>query len=627
MFKTNRRNQTPRNLVAKLMGWNADANALEQRIVPAYVSGDFGWASTFETGNVQIEQYVRSSAVDSSGNVYQVGSFTGTVDFDPGTGTTNVAAVGGQDAFVEKLDSTGKLVWVKTFSGTSNEKATSITLDSSGNPIVTGWYQGTVDFDASSTVNNLTSQGAEDTFIVKLSSNGVFQWAKTVGGTGSDQGFAVTTDSSSNILVAGKFSGTADFDPSSNTNNLISNNTGQGLFILKLDANGIFVWSKAILGSDSNRKDVATINSDSQNNVYLGGNFWGSIDLDPGAGVFSITQAGNYNGYFVKLDQNGIFNWGEHIKTSDSFVSSSVTDFTGNIYLTGFFNGTVDFDPTNSTYNLTSNGSLDAFVQKLSPTGSLIWVKTWGGTGVDGGNTISIDNNNRLKVSGFYMNSVDFDPGMDSTVLSSQGDYDHFVSVLDLNGNFFAVKAIGESGRDDRYYMSLNTSGQPILTGNFSNTLDFDPDVPMRSLTAVGNSNFYITQWNRKFTKTTVSVSDSFTGANTTLTATIQNEDKTGSTGTVSFTDVFNGVTTTLGTATVTNGVATLLLPTVAVGVHNFSASYSGDATNFSSNSYPLVSQVDAVTGSWGWAEAFVNRSSTGNNTSGSTFTDKLGNI
>ena len=114
MFKTNRRNQTPRNLVAKLMGWNADANALEQRIVPAYVAGDFGWASTFETGNVNIENVVRSTVVDNSGNVYQVGSFTGTVDFDPGAGTTNLTAVGGQDAFVEKLDSTGKLLWVKT---------------------------------------------------------------------------------------------------------------------------------------------------------------------------------------------------------------------------------------------------------------------------------------------------------------------------------------------------------------------------------------------------------------------------------------------------------------------------------------------------------------------------------
>jgi hypothetical protein len=176
--------------------------------------------------------------------------------------------------------------------------------------------------------------------------------------------------------------------------------------------------------------------------------------------------------------------------------------------------------------------------------------------------------------------------------------------------------------------MVLTSTGRPVLVAGYSGTMDFDPDSQVKNLTSIGGTNFFITQWNRQFTKTTVSVSDSFTGANTTLTATIQNEDKTGSTGTVTFTDVFNGVTTTLGTATVTNGVATLLLPTVAVGVHNYSASYSGDATNFSSNSYPLVSQVDAVAGSWGWAQAQVNRVGTEESAPLSfSFLDKQGNI
>jgi len=196
---------------------------MEDRIVPAYVSGDFGWAASFETVNINIGDGTRSSVVDSSGCVYQVGSFTGTVDFDPGTGTSYMVASGGQDAFVEKLDSTGKLLWVKTFSGTTNEKATSITLDASGNPVITGWYQGTVDFDpavggkGSGSVFYLTSQGAEDAFIVKLDSSGTFQWAKTVGGANSDQGFTITTNSANKILVGGLFYGTADFDPSASS--------------------------------------------------------------------------------------------------------------------------------------------------------------------------------------------------------------------------------------------------------------------------------------------------------------------------------------------------------------------------------------------------------------------------
>jgi len=617
MFKTNRRNQTPRNLVAKLMGWNADANALEQRIVPAYVSGDFGWASTFETGNVQIEQYVRSSAVDSSGNVYQVGSFTGTVDFDPGTGTTNVTAVGGQDAFVEKLDSTGKLVWVKTFSGTTNEKATSITLDASGNPIITGWYQGTVDFDPSSTVNNLTSQGAEDAFIVKLSGNGAFQWAKTVGGTGSDQGFSIITDTVGNIIVGGLFSGTADFDPSAGVANLQTSYGNQDIFISKYDANGNCVWAKGVIGQTNNSKEIHDIETDSNNNVLLCGTFLGKIDLDPGAGVYSITNASsNYNGYFVKLDSTGTFQWAQQIASSVASRAISIAyDLADNIYITGMFHQTVDFDPTSAVFNLTSNGQHDTFLEKLTPNGKLTWAKSWGGDNDDYSFSVKVDINNRIKIAGVMGSpKVDFDPSPNISPVTNQGSYptsDIYVSLFEPNGDFYGVKILGEPKQDWFQSMCLSTSGRIIIFGAIEGAMDFDPDSPVQSLAVVGTANNFITQWNRQFTKTTVSVSDSFTGANTTLTATIQNEDRTGSTGTVTFTDVFNGVTTTLGTATVTNGVATLLLPIVAVGVHNFSASYSGDATNFSSNSYPLVSHVDAVAGNFGWAAAIVNRTGT----------------
>ena len=628
MFKTNRRNQTPRNLVAKLMGWNADANALEQRIVPAYVAGDFGWASTFETGNVNIENVVRSTVVDNSGNVYQVGSFTGTVDFDPGAGTTNLTAVGGQDAFVEKLDSTGKLLWVKTFSGASDEKANSITLDASGNPIITGWYQGTVDFDPSSTVYNSTSRGAEDAFVLKLNISGTLLWAKNIGGASSDQGYTITTDTTGNILTGGLFYGTADFDPGVNVDNLTTNSGHQDIFVLKLDSSGNYIWSKSILGMNDCQKWVYDIQTDNIDNIVIGGIFWGTgiLDLDPGTSVFKINGAGGPNdGYVVKLSATGDFMWGQGIGSNiNDGVSRVAIDSANNVYLCSGFEGTVDFDASSAQQNLTANLT-DAYLLKLSSSGAYQWVKSWGGSSYDFAKSIAIDANNLIKISSNFKGTVDFDPSSNSSLqVGSTNNYNTAVSEFDTAGNFIAVQSIQTN---DHTAMVLTSTGRPVLVAGYSGTMDFDPDSQVKNLTSIGGTNFFITQWNRQFTKTTVSVSDSFTGANTTLTATIQNEDKTGSTGTVTFTDVFNGVTTTLGTATVTNGVATLLLPTVAVGVHNFSASYSGDATNFSSNSYPLVSLVDAVAGSFGWAEAFVNRSSTGNNTSGSTFTDKLGNI
>jgi hypothetical protein len=111
-----------------------------------------------------------SIAVDSSGNVYTTGYFAGTVDFDPGAGTTNLTSVGSEDGFVSKLDSSGNFVWAKSFGGSSSDSVTSIAVDSSRNVYTTGNFRDTVDFDPGAGTTNLTSGGGTDVFILRLSS-------------------------------------------------------------------------------------------------------------------------------------------------------------------------------------------------------------------------------------------------------------------------------------------------------------------------------------------------------------------------------------------------------------------------------------------------------------------------
>jgi len=82
----------------------------------------------------------RSVAVDSSGNVYTTGHFGGTVDFDPGAGTTNLTSNGHEDVFVSKLDSSGDLVWAKSFGGTGRDRGWAVAVDSSGNVYTAGFF-------------------------------------------------------------------------------------------------------------------------------------------------------------------------------------------------------------------------------------------------------------------------------------------------------------------------------------------------------------------------------------------------------------------------------------------------------------------------------------------------------
>src|SRR5215212_6451352 len=105
-----------------------------------------------------------SVIVDTSGNVYTAGYFGGTVDFDPGPAIFNLTSAGLSDIFISKFDAAGNFVWAKSMGGTSDDIATTITIDVSGNIYTSGYFWGTSDFDPGVTTFNLTSGGNEDIF-------------------------------------------------------------------------------------------------------------------------------------------------------------------------------------------------------------------------------------------------------------------------------------------------------------------------------------------------------------------------------------------------------------------------------------------------------------------------------
>ncbi|MDD1434596.1 SBBP repeat-containing protein, partial [Dolichospermum sp. ST_sed6] len=213
-------------------------------IIKLNSDGSTAWVKRFGgTGN----DFGVSIKLDSSGNIYTTGGFQGTVDFDPGTGTSNLTSAGGLDVFISKLNSDGSFAWAKSFGGTGTDFGTSIKLDSSGNIYTTGTFQGTADFDPGNGTSNLTSAGSYDVFVSKLNSDGSFAWAKSLGGTLEDIANSITVDSSGNIYTTGYFNGTADFDPGTGTSNLTSAGY-DNVFVSKLNSDGSFAWAKSFAG-------------------------------------------------------------------------------------------------------------------------------------------------------------------------------------------------------------------------------------------------------------------------------------------------------------------------------------------------------------------------------------------
>ncbi len=407
---------------------------------------DVGFGFAAAMGGVNFTEYGNDVAVDASGNVYTTGLFSGTVDFDPGPGTVNLTAFGSNaDIFVQKLDSTGNLVWAKRMGGTFSDYGYGIAVDASGNVYTTGLFSSTADFDPGAGIFNLTPSGSTDIFVQKLDFAGNFVWAKRMGGTAADEGLEIAVDGPGNIYCTGIFSGTADFDPGAGVTNLTSVGN-RDIYVQKLDSTGNFQWAKSMGSSLQDSGNGIAV--DGSGNVYTTGSFQGTADFDPGAGVMNVTSAGSFDIFVQKLDASGNFVWAKVMggTGSDGGIGIAV-DGSGNAHATGYFNDTVDFDPGAGTSNLTSAGGNDAFVQKLDTSGNFVWAAGLGGTGLEFGTDLAVDGSGNVYATGQFEVTVDFDPGAGTANLTSAGGGRHLCKQTE----FFGKLRVGQGhGRHRR---------------------------------------------------------------------------------------------------------------------------------------------------------------------------------
>lgn len=431
-----------------------------------------------------------SITTDDNGNVFTTGCFSGTVDFDPGVGTMSLTSNGTKDIFIQKLDANGNFLWAKSIGGMTSDIAVSITTDPSGAVYIVGDFIGTFDFDPGIGIMNLTSNGSKDIFIQKLDTNGNFVWAKSFGGTGSDQAASVITDASGNVYTVGYFYSTVDFDPGIGTMNFTSNGFADA-YIQKLDATGSFIWVKVMGSLDSDY--VTSINIDGNGNIYTTGYFSDVVDFDPGAGVMDFTSIGSTDIFIQKLDGNGNFLWTKTMGSMNFDSGYSITtDPSGNVYTLGTFEDTVDFDLGVGVLDLTSNGSRDIFIQKLDANGNFLWANSIGSSATDYGSSIILDLQGNIYTTGYFNGTVDFDPGNGVMSLTTNGAVDAYIQKLDGNGNFLWADLIGSIGSDYGASITLDVSGDIYTTGHFEGGVDFDPGTGTVNLISNGDVDVFI---------------------------------------------------------------------------------------------------------------------------------------
>jgi hypothetical protein len=452
--------------------------ALEERRLLAFPLG-FG-STGADVGN--------AVATDRAGNTIVVGQAAGAIDFDPGAGD---ATLPGGGAFVAKYDSTGALVWARQFTGAT---AVKVATDRDNAVYLAGSFSGTVDFNPRRSRLDVTSGGGTDAFLVKLTTSGNLDYARTFGGKADDAatGLAVTTDS--RVWLGGTFAGRADFNPESGVAS-IGNSGGDDGFIVALDDGGHYRWAGSFAGP--NDEVVADLALDDDDNVLATGQYRGAVDFDPTNGDATTGLATTPQAYALKWDADGGFVWMAGFGgVGTTYGTSIAADRSGNVYTTGNFDDVADFDPGAATSTLTAPPSGQVFVSKLDPSKAFVFARALGGASATdtGPGEIAVDKDGNIYTTGRFTGTKDFDPGAGTQNLTSAGSFDVFVSKLNSAGNFVFARGLGGPGVESAVGSILDRNGDILTTGSFDATADFDPSGGTSNLTTIGSDDVFVSR-------------------------------------------------------------------------------------------------------------------------------------
>ncbi len=222
-------------------------------------------------------------------------------------------------------------------------------VDADGNSYIAGVFAGTADFDPGTGSTLLTGAGPGDGFVAKYSPAGTLVWARSFGGPGLVEATALQLDGSGNVVLAGNFEGTADFDPGAGTANLTADGGTDG-FALKLSPAGDYVWSARLGGPGSLR--VAGLALGPVGGLYVVGAFTGTADLDPAAvhadGSDLLTSLGATDGFAAKITASGAFGWATRLGGASVDEATSVVQQGPHVIVGGTFRG-----PSTSTRGAT----------------------------------------------------------------------------------------------------------------------------------------------------------------------------------------------------------------------------------------------------------------------------------
>ncbi len=385
-------------------------------------------------------------AVDADGNAYVSGNFEYTVDFDPGEGIERRAAHWSarreSDSFLSKFDCQGDLQWVRTWGGDSADSCRGAAIDALGNVYVTGAVSsGAIEFDLGSGTRGFTTDNDKFGFILSFDSSGLHRWTRywgPVAESGSVDSLDVTAQLPGAVLIAGYFGKSIDFCPRlvEGRSSEIRESEGIDAFLVEYTTEGDFNWVRTWHGGMATFARGVCV--DASGNIYVSGQASQGFDFDPGPDCRCFPNCEN-RGFLSKFDSDGQFLWVRENPCEDVRWGKAVaTDIWGNIYLTGDFSTTVDFNPGPEVDERSPKGGFDACVCKLDSNGLYQWALTWGTDrrAKSSGHGIATDSQGNVYVVGDFEGSIYLGGESEGVFRTPDGKDDAFLVKLGPEGKF-----------------------------------------------------------------------------------------------------------------------------------------------------------------------------------------------
>lgn len=404
--------------------------------------------TAWSAGGTKYEESI-SIVLDLNKNIYITGHFRDTTTFNG----TDIISAGGADIFIAKFNNSGVLQWIKTAGGNSDDTSNDIAVDGNGNIYITGMFQSTSNFDATT----LISAGAEDFYIAKYDSLGTMEWVQQGSGNFPDIGVDIIAEPNGDVYVTGFFNATTTFGSTP----LISSG-GSDVFFAKYNTSGVLQWIQKVGGS--NMDFAYSIKVDGSGFVYLTGIY---VNGSTKIGSTTLSNSGSTDIFMAKYNPvNSSWVWAQKIGGSGHDAATAITlDNTGNIYLTGHFENTVNF----GSNSINSSGNRDGFIVKYDASGNYVWVRKMGGVNEDDSNDMEIDGDGNVYVTGFFNDTANFQ----TTTRTSAGESDIFIAKYKATGALVWVQRLGDIGIDVGGDLTIDSDKNIYATGVFQETVKF----------------------------------------------------------------------------------------------------------------------------------------------------------